>query len=155
MFWYIGVMISGMIAGFGAVWRYNCYHKKRKDRKITEYRKSSESNELTGNESTKCETDFVSNEKYENNDKLSTARYSPFPLLDGLDSKKKSNLIMKEPIKVLDSAKIIQIVNSQNYYSTKHFDTWSKIISSSDTDDSDELCEVFTHNDNCVIQFSI
>lgn len=155
MFWYIGAMISGLIVSFGVIWRCNCHHKKRNKRKITEYRKSLKLDGLHENESITCNQEKVSTENVDTNAKLCMAKYSPFPLLDGLNPKTKSNLMMKEPIRVFDSAEIIKIVNSRNYYFTDHSHTWNRIITSSDTEDSDEMYEVTTHNDNCVIQFSL
>ena len=155
MFWYVGVFISGLLAGFGAIWRCNHYHKVRENRKLTEYSSPVTSPKIASKEKFSTDNDNMSNKKDRANDNISLSNNSQFPILDGLASKKKADLLNAEPVRRLDTADILEVVSSENFYFQEKSPNCNKVITLSDTEDSTELYEVTTHNDNSVIHFSI
>ena len=155
MFWYVGVFISGLLAGFGAVWRCNYYHKMRENRKCTEYCRPVTSPKIESKENFSPDKDNMSTKKDRANDTFNLSSNSQFPILDELASKKKADLLKVEPIRHLDTADILEVVSSKNFYFAKKSPNCDKVITLSDTEDSTELYEVTTHNDNSVIHFSI
>ena len=155
MFWYVGVFISGLLAGFGAVWRCNNYHKMRENRKCTEYSRPETSPKIEILENFSTDKDNMSTKKDRANDNINLSNNSQFPILDGLAFKKKADLLRVEPVRRLDTADILEVVSSKNFYFEEKSPKCNKVITLSDTEDSTELYEVTTHNDNSVIHFSI
>lgn len=155
MFGYVGVFISGLLAAFGAIWKCKYYHKMRKNRKSTEYRRPVTLPIIETKENFSTQEDNMTIEKDGANDKIRVSNNSQFPILDGLTSKKKADLVSAEPILHLDTARILEVVSPKSFYFTEKSPKFNKVITLSDTEDSNELYEVTTHNDNSVIHFSI
>ena len=140
------------MAGFGIIWKCTSYHKMTKIRKASEYRNTSTLNEIDLKKSCSPNLGKGSNEKSEINHKVALRRFSPFPLLEALTSKKKANLRGAQPTKKFDLVEILKDVTMTNNNFTN---PCNKIITLSDTEDSNELYEVTTHNDNSLIHYSI
>ena len=140
------------MAGFSSIWNCNRYHKSTKIRKESEYRKTSTLNEIPLTKSCSPKLEKSSNEKKEFNYKMALHRFSPFPLLEGLTPKKNANLIEAQPPENRNSVDILKVFTPKNDNFPNQCD---KVITLSDTEDSNELYEVTTHNDNILIHYSI
>ena len=152
MILYMKIFISWLLAGFSSIWKCNPYQKSTKIRKDSEYRKTSTLNEIPLTKSCSPKLEKSSNQKKESNYKMALHRFSPFPLLEGLTPKKNANLIVAEPTENCNSVDIMKVVTPKN----KNFkNLCDKVITLSDTEDSNELYEVTTHNDNILIHYSI
>lgn len=156
MFWYVGIIVSGLLAALGVVLRCKYNHKMSGNRKCTEYRKSKTSFETEIKEKQiEINKHDMSVEKEKSNTKIRLPSNSPFPILDELNKTKQADLIKTESSQNIDSAKILDVVFSKNRYFTKSMPNYDKIMTLSDTEDSNELYEVTTHHDDNVIHFSI
>ena len=152
MFFYMEVLISWLRAGFSFIWMCNPFQNSTKIRKESEYRKTSTLNEIHLTKSCSSKLEKSSHQKKEFNYKMALHRFSPFPLLEGLTPKKNANLIVEEPTENCNSVDIMNVVTPKNKNLTNQCD---KVITLSDTEDSNELYEVTTHNDNILIHYSI